>query len=130
MNAQEFEQAVRELRARQRRFFHCRKDDPDRPRALEQVREQERVLLEVIEPVMALRPKNKTVESDRERFFLSVEFMLRKQREWMMNGGGSYAMNPAREAEKVVDEQLRQWAEERKEEQRRQAEANQTSLFS
>lgn len=130
MNAQEFEQAVRELRSRQRRFFHCKKDDPDRPKALEQVKEQEKVLLAVIEPVMALRPAHKTIESDRERFFLSVEFMLRKQREWIMSGGGSWSMNHAREAEKVVDEQLRQWAEERKEEKRRQAEANQTSLFS
>lgn len=93
MNAQEFEQAVRELRSRQRRFFHCKKDDPDRPKALEQVKEQEKVLLAVIEPVMALRPAHKTIESDRERFFLSVEFMLRKQREWIMSGGGSWSMS-------------------------------------
>lgn len=122
MNAQEFEKEVRELRQRQRRFFHCRKDDPDRPKALELMRSQEKLLLPVIEAVMALRPIGKKAGSDREEFFLLVADMMRKQKEWVRQGGGSWQMSPARETERLVDKWLSRWDEERKAEERQRKE--------
>lgn len=119
MNAQEFESAVRELRQLQRRFFRCKKDDADRPKALEMMREKEKEVSGVVETVMAVRPIDKMVESDREQFFLDVTLMLRLQKKWMKQGGGSWQMNPAKEAEKKVDEWLARWKEEREAEKQR-----------
>lgn len=132
MNAQEFEQAVRELRKRQKRYFACRKDSPDKEQCKLLMREKETEVREVVEKVMAIRPKGKMVENEREQFFLDVAEMLRKQKEWMMQGGGRWYMNPANDAESTVDKQLTKWDERRKEEEKaRQAELlkNQTSLF-
>lgn len=132
MNAIEFEKEVRKMRQLQRRFFAYRKDNPDRPHAKEMMREQEKVVREVVEKVMAIRPRGKRVDNEREQFFLDVAEMLRKQKEWMMQGGGSWMMNPAREMEANVDRQLAEWDKQRKEEEKaRQAELlkNQTSLF-
>lgn len=122
MNKVEFEEAVKELRYRQRRFFNCKKDDPDRQKALEMMREQEIILRNEIDFVLAVRPRNKAVESDRKQFFLDVAEMMRKQREWAKQGGGSWYMNPAREAEKKVDAILTKWKEEREAERRRKME--------
>lgn len=122
MNKVEFEEAVKELRYRQRRFFNCKKDDPDRQKALEVMREQEIILRNEIDFVLAVRPRNKAIESDREQFFLDVAEMMRKQREWAKQGGGSWYMNPAREAEKKVDAMLTKWNEEREAERRRKME--------
>lgn len=122
MNKVEFEEAVKELRYRQRRFFNCKKDDPDRQKALEMMREQEIILRNEIDFVLAVRPRNKAIESDREQFFLDVAEMMRKQREWAKQGGGSWYMNPAREAEKKVDAMLTKWNEEREAERRRKME--------
>lgn len=132
MNALEFEKEVRELRHRQRAFFHYRKDDPSREKAKMLMREKESVVREVVEKVMAIRPRGKRVDNEREQFFLDVAEMLRKQKEWMMQGGGSWMMNPAREMEAKVDRQLAAWDEQRKKEKKdRQAELlkKQTSLF-
>ena len=79
MNAQEFESAVRELRQLQRRFFRCKKDDPDREKAKILMREKEKVVLNVIETVMAIRPRGKQAEGEREQFLLDVAEMLRRQ---------------------------------------------------
>lgn len=120
------------MRQLQRRFFAYRKDNPDRPHAKEMMREHEKVVREVVEKVMAIRPRGKRVDNEREQFFLDVAEMLRKQKEWMMQGGGSWMMNPAREMEANVDRQLAEWDKQRKEEEKaRQAELlkNQTSLF-
>ncbi len=119
MNAQEFESAVRELRQLQRRFFRCKKDDADRTKALEMMRDKEKEVSGVVETVMAVRPIDKMVESDREQFFLDVVLMLRLQKKWMKQGGGSWQMNPAKEAEKKVDEWLARWKEEREAEKQR-----------
>lgn len=132
MNAQEFESAVRELRQSQRRFFRCKKDDPDREKAKILMREKEKVVLNVIETVMAIRPRGKQVEGEREQFFLDVAEMLRRQKDWMKQGGGHWYMNPAKDAELKVDKQLTKWDERKKEEEKaRRAELmkNQTSLF-
>lgn len=132
MNAIEFETAVRELRQVQRRFFRCKKDDPDREKSKMLMREKETEVREVVEKVMAIRPRGKNVENEREQFFLDVAEMLRKQKEWMMQGGGRWYMNPANDAESTVDKQLTKWDERRKEEEKaRQAELlkKQTSLF-
>ena len=132
MNAIEFEAAVRELRQVQRRFFRCKKDDPDREKSKMLMREKETEVREVVEKVMVIRPRGKKVENEREQFFLDVAEMLRKQKEWMMQGGGHWYMNPAKDAESTVDKQLTKWDERRKEEEKtRQAELlkNQTSLF-
>lgn len=118
MNAQEFEDAVREMRRAQRRFFHLKKDDPDRENSKRIMREREKVVLDVTQIVMAIRPKNKRVENEREQFFLDVVEMLRRQKTWMMQGGGSWMMNPAREKEKVVDLQMQKWDDIRREEER------------
>ena len=96
------------------------------------MREKETVVREVVEKVMAIRPRGKRVDNEREQFFLDVAEMLRKQKEWMMLGGGCWYMNPAKDAESTVDKQLTKWDERRKEEEKaRQAELlkNQTSLF-
>lgn len=132
MNAQEFESAVRELRQLQRRFFRCKKDDPDREKAKILMREKEKVVLNVIETVMAIRPRGKLAEGEREQFFLDVAEMLRRQKDWMKQGGGHWYMNPAKDAELKVDKQLTKWDERKKEEEKaRRAELmkNQTSLF-
>lgn len=132
MNAQEFESAVRELRQLQRRFFRCKKDDPDREKAKILMREKEKVVLNVIETVMAIRPRGKQAEGEREQFFLDVAEMLRRQKDWMKQGGGHWYMNPAKDAELKVDKQLTKWDERKKEEEKaRRAELmkNQTSLF-
>lgn len=132
MNAQEFESAVRELRQLQWRFFRCAKDDPDREKAKMLMRDKEKEVLTVIENVMAIRPKGKAAEGEREQFFLDVAEMLRRQKDWMKQGGGQWYMNPAKDAEKQVDKQLTKWDERRKEEEKaRRAELmkNQTSLF-
>lgn len=132
MKPNEFEYKVRELRQRQRRFFNCRKDDPDRKKALELMRETEKELREVIEPVMAIRERGKSSESPRESFFLDVAEMMKRQREWAKNGGGSWQMNPAKEYEKKVDEWLRKWDEEANLEKTRKREEEakrQTKLF-
>lgn len=132
MNAQEFESAVRELRQLQRRFFRCKKDDPEREKAKILMREKEKVVLNVIETVMAIRPRGKQAEGEREQFFLDVAEMLRRQKDWMKQGGGHWYMNPAKDAELKVDKQLTKWDERKKEEEKaRRAELmkNQTSLF-
>lgn len=132
MNALEFESAVRELRQSQRRFFRCKKDDPDREKAKLLMREQEKEVLNVIETVMAIRPRGKQAEGEREQFFLDVAEMLRRQKDWMKQGGGHWYMNPAKDAELKVDKQLTKWDERKKEEEKaRRAELmkNQTSLF-
>ena len=133
MNAIEFEQEVRKMRQLQRRFFACKKDNPDRPHAKEMMREQEKVVRDVTDVVMAIRPRNKKPENIREEFFLNVVEMMSRQRLWAMSGGGgSWMMNPAREMEVKVDKQLSAWEEERKEELRRRNEEElkkQTSLF-
>lgn len=128
----EFESAVRELRQSQRRFFRCKKDDPDREKAKILMREKEKVVLNVIETVMAIRPRGKQAEGEREQFFLDVAEMLRRQKDWMKQGGGHWYMNPAKDAELKVDKQLTKWDERKKEEEKaRRAELmkNQTSLF-
>lgn len=133
MNAQEFEQAVRELRKRQKRYFACRKDNPDKEQRKLLMREKETEVREVVEKVMAIRPRGKMVENEREQFFLDVAEMLRLQKIWIRNGGGGgWMMNPACEMEAKVDRQLAAWDEERKEEARKRNEEllkNQTSLF-
>lgn len=132
MNAQEFETAVRELRQVQRRFFRCKKDEPDREKSKMLMREKETEVREVVEKVMAIRPRGKKVDNEREQFFFDVAVMLRKQKEWMMQGGGRWYMNPAKDAEKAVDNQLSRWDDQRKEEERRKLEEErkkQTSLF-
>lgn len=132
MDKETFEKEVRELRYRQRRFFRCRKDDADRPKALDLMREQEAKVREEVEFVMMIRPKGKKAESKREQFFLDVADMMAKQKEWMKQGGGHWYMNPARDLEKKVDDQLREWDEEKKAERQRKAEEEakrQTSLF-
>jgi hypothetical protein len=118
MNALEFEKEVRELRRRQRAFFHYRKDDPSREKALQHMREQEELLRNVIEPVMAIRT-SKESHGEREQFFLLVAEMMKKQREWARQGGGSWYMNPARDAEHTVDKWLAKWDEQKAEEKRR-----------
>lgn len=82
------------------------------------MREQEKEVLNVIETVMAIRPKGKKAEGEREQFFLDVAEMLRKQKEWMKQGGGQWYMNPAKEAELAVDKQLTKWDERKKEEEK------------
>lgn len=118
MNALEFEKEVRELRRRQRAFFNYRKDDPNREKALQLMREQEELLRNVIEPVMAIRT-SKESHGEREQFFLLVVDMMKKQRVWARQGGGSWYMNPARDAERTVDKWLKKWDEKREEEKRR-----------
>lgn len=132
MNPQEFETEVRKLRQLQRRFFSLRKDDQDRGRILEMVREQEKLVGEVVDIVMARRPTNKKPDNEREAFFLDVTEMLRRQRSWMKYGGSGYMMYPAHEQEKKVDNQLQSWNEQRKEERKKRIEQElkkQTSLF-
>lgn len=132
MNAQEFETAVRELRQVQRRFFRCKKDDPDREKSKMLMREKETEVREVVERVMAIRPRGKRVDNEREQFFLDVAEMLSRQKEWMKQGGGQWYMNPAKDTELKVDKQLTKWDERKKEEEKaRRAELmkNQTSLF-
>lgn len=118
MNALEFEKEVRELRRRQRAFFHYRKDDPSREKAKLYMREQEDKLSSVIEPVMAMRT-SREAHGEREQFFLLVVEMMNKQREWAKQGGGTWYMNPAREAEHTVDKWLQKWDEKAAEEKRR-----------
>ena len=132
MKSDEFEKEVRELRYRQRRFFRCRKDDPDRPKALQLMRDQENLLRPYIEKVMQSRPPHRRPESRREEFFLAVNDMLRQQLEWAKRGGGSWQMNPAKDAEKKVDVFLAEFDEERKAAKQREIEAErakQTKLF-
>lgn len=96
------------------------------------MREKEKVVLNVIETVMAIRPRGKQAEGEREQFFLDVAEMLRRQKDWMKQGGGHWYMNPAKDAELKVDKQLTKWDERKKEEEKaRRAELmkNQTSLF-
>ena len=132
MNKETFEKEVCELRRRQRAFFNFRKDDPNREKAKERMREQEALIREEVEFVLMIRPKGKPSRGEREDFFLAVAEMMSKQREWMKQGGGSWYMNPARDAEKKVDTFLMRWDEQRKEEKRRAMEAEmakQTTLF-
>lgn len=121
MKPKEFEDAVRELRQRQRRYFRCRKDDPDKPKALELMRETERIIHNEVEMVRLIRPKNRAAANKREEFFLAVALMMDHQKEWMKSGGGNnWASMTAREAEKAVDKFLADFDEERRlEEQRR-----------
>ena len=131
MTQQEFENAVRELRQRQKRFFRCRKDDPDREIAIKLMRETEKVLRRVLD---ANRPycHPGNPKSKREEFFMVVDEMMQKQEIWMRNGGGSGYRYPAQEAEKMVDKWLNGFTEEhRKEEHRRkkQIEEMQPKLF-
>lgn len=97
------------------------------------MREQEKEVLNVIETVMAIRPKGKKAEGEREQFFLDVAEMLRKQKEWMKQGGGQWYMNPAKEVELTVDKQLTKWDERKKEEEEKARRVElmkqQTSLF-
>jgi len=123
MKSDEFEKEVRELRYRQRRFFRCRRDDPDRPKALQLMRDQEQLLRPYVEQVMRIRPPRRRPESRREVFFLAVAEMLRQQLEWAKSGGGSWQLNPARDAEKSVDRFLAEFEEERKADKRRETEA-------
>lgn len=133
MNQQEFETAVRELRQLQRRFFHTKKDDPDRQQILEPMRQKEKEVFTVCENVMAIRPNDQTPRSDREVFFLAVVKMMRYQHEWKKQGGGNnHLMFMAKEAEKVVDQQLCNWDELKKKQEAAKREEmlkNQTSLF-
>lgn len=128
----EFEEAVRELRRRQKRFFHCRKDDPDKEKAKTLMREQEQVVFPVVDAVLAQRPAGKRIDNEREEFFMVVADMVRKQRDWMKQGGGSWSMYTAREAEKMCDKWLAKFDEEHREEKRLAAEeerAKQPTLF-
>ena len=129
MNAQEFEKAVRELRQSQRRFFNCKKDDPDREKAKLLMREKEKEVLNVVETVMAIRPMGKRAESEREDFFLAVDEMMKKQKAWMKQGGGAWYMNPARDAEKRVDEFLASFDEQRRRQKVYEEQKRQMSLF-
>lgn len=132
MNKETFEKEVRELRRRQKAFFHFRKDNPNREKAKERMKEQEAVIREEVEFMLMIRPKGKPSSGEREDFFLAVAEMMTKQREWMKQGGGSWYMNPARDAEKKVDTFLMRWDEQLKEEKSRAMEAEkarQTSLF-
>ena len=131
MNAKEFEDAVRELRMRQKRFFRCRKDDPDKEKSKMMMRDQENKLFPYIEEVLAARPSGEA-KSEREQFFLLVADMMKKQREWKKQGGGSWAMYIAKDAEKMVDKWLAKWDEQIAEEKRQALEAEkakQTRLF-
>ncbi len=131
MNKTEFEQAVRELRTRQKRFFRCRKDDPDREKAKKLMREQEQIVWPIVDAVMATRPIGKNAESKREEFFLAVAEMKKRQIEWMKSPG-YYNVERAHAAEKEVDKILRQWDEEKEYERKRASEEElkrQTTLF-
>ena len=121
----EFEEAVRELRRRQKRFFQCRKDDPDKEKAKELMREQEQIVWPVVDAVLAQRPATKRIESKREEFFLVVADMIRKQREWIKQGGGSYSMYSAHKAERMVDKWLTKYDEDRAAEKSRAIEEEQ-----
>lgn len=119
MNKETFEKEVRELRIRQRRFFRCSKNDPDREKAKELMREQEGKVREEVEFVMMVRPKGKPSSGEREDFFLAVAEMMKKQKEWMQQGGGMWYMNPAKDAENKVDKYLRRFDDEREAERQR-----------
>lgn len=131
MTPQEFEENVRELRRRQKRFFRCRKDDPDREKALQLMREVEKPMRQVLDANRRFcHPGNP--KSKREEFFIVVDDMMRKQEQWMKQGGGSGFMYAAHEAEKMCDKWLAKFDEEHREEKRRAAEeerAKQPTLF-
>ena len=132
MTPQEFEQAVRELRRRQRLFFNCRTDNPDKEKALQLMRQQERIVWPVVDAALAQRPANRRAENQSEEFFLLVADMIKKQRQWAHQGGGSWSMYSASEAEKTVDTWLSRFDEEKAAAKRRLIEAEQakqTSLF-
>ncbi len=116
----------------QRRFFATRRDDPDRTRILDMLRDQEKLVNDVVVVVMARRQQNNGTKSEREVFFLDVAEMLRLQKIWIQNNGGRWTTGPAKEAEAKVDKQLRLWDEQRAEEQRKRIESElnkQKSLF-
>ena len=118
MTPQEFEENVRELRRRQRRFFRCRKDDPDREKALQLMREAEKPLRQVLDANRRFcHPGNP--KSKREEFFIVVDDMMQKQEQWMKQGGGSGFMYAAHEAEKMVDKWLTKYEEDKAAEKRR-----------
>ena len=118
MKAEEFEDAVREMRRRQKRYFACRKDSPDKDNSKRLMREQEGVVGDVIKTVIAVRPKQCTNPGIREIFFLKVAKMMDLQREWMKYGGGTnWVYSAVREAEKEVDAMLANWENQRKVEQ-------------
>lgn len=118
MTPQEFEDNVRELRRRQRRFFRCRKDDPDREKALQLMREAEKPLRQVLDANRRFaNPGNP--KSKREEFFIVVDDMMQKQEQWMKQGGGSGFMYAAHEAEKMVDKWLTKYEEDKAAEKRR-----------
>lgn len=122
MTPQEFENAVRELRQRQRRFFRCRKDDPDREMALGLMRETEKTVRQVLDANRRYcHPGNP--KSKREEFFMVVDDMVQKQTAWMRQGGGSGFMYAAHEAEKMVDKWLKGYDDEHREEERRRQKA-------
>ena len=132
MTPQEFEEAVRELRRRQKRFFRCRKEDPDRETAKRLMREQEQLLWPTIKIGMANRSQGRNFKNKREEFFAVVVDMMKKQHEWMKQGGGTGFMYAAHEAEKMVDKWLAKYDEENAAEKRRrieQIQAKQPKLF-
>ena len=129
MKHSEFRATVDELRRRQKRFFNCRKDSPDKPKAKELMQQQERIVFGEVDRVMAVRPKNKQAESEAEEFFLLVAKMVDEQRKWMKLGGGWMSGSDARTAEKAVDEWLRETKLREETERRLAAERMQTSLF-
>ena len=132
MTPQEFETEVRKLRQLQRRFFRCKKDDPDLKKALSMMSEKEKELFPYIDTVLAIRPEGEA-HSEREQFFLLVADMVKKQSDWRRRGGGaSWAMYKAKEAESMVDKWLAKWDERKAEEKQRATEAEkakQTRLF-
>ena len=121
MNAQEFEEAVRELRKRQKRYFACRKDSPDKERCKQMMRQQEKLVGEVVDIIMATQPRYSKPVGERKAFFLDVAEMLRLQKVWIRSGGGGWMATPARELEAKVDKQLNIWDEQRKVEQEKKA---------
>ena len=124
MNAQEFEEEVRELRVRQKLYYRIAKGSPDKEKFKEMMKAQEKHIIPYIEAVMAMRPAGKKPESEREAFFLTVYEMIERQRDGRsMSGGNWAAIYAAKDLEKEVDEQLARWEEKRAAERRREEEA-------
>lgn len=122
MKAEEFEDAVREMRRRQKRYFACRKDSPDKDNSKRLMREQEGVVGDVIKTVIAVRPKQCTNPGIREIFFLKVAKMMEAQRNFRQNGGETNGMMHPAKAEREVDTMLAEWDEQRKVETERRNE--------
>lgn len=131
MTAQDFREAVAELRRSQRYFFRTEKGSEERERAKHRMREQEAVVQEAVDKGLARWPKDTVPTKDSERFFFAVYWMMKAQREWMQSPG-YWTMEQSRAKEKEVDGWLAKFDEEVREEKLRRHEAErqkQTSLF-